>query len=873
MRNMSGNEIRQEFLDFFEKKGHLIMPSASLVPQNDPSLLLVGAGMAPFKAYFTGTAQPPAKRIATSQKCIRTPDIERVGKTARHATFFEMLGNFSFGDYFKKDAIFWAWEFLTDVIEMDPQRLYITVHQDDQEAYDIWHQEVGIPAERIYLGDDEENFWEIGVGPSGPCSEIFYDQGEEYSCGDTCQMGCDCDRYLEVWNLVFTQYDKDEDGNYNPLERKSIDTGMGLDRLAAVVQGKSSIFEIDLNYPMLERLIELSKIDYDGQSKESLAARVIIDHIKGVTFLIADGVLPANEGRGYVLRRLLRRAIRNGRLIGLNQPFTQEIAKEVIKSFSVGYPDLLEKEEFILQLLALEEKRFNETLEAGLNLVQQFLTKMWEQKEKTLAGEAAFRLHDTFGFPLELTQEILAESGFSLDIEGFKKEMEKQRQRARAARSQVDAMGSQRLDTSGVLSLFRGYEVLEESCRVEAIYLQGEKVDEAKATQQVKLVLNPNPFYGESGGQVGDIGSLLKNDLESFVSDTESIDEVQVLQVELAFDLVVGEEIIAKVDAQRRAAIARHHSATHLLHKALSLILGDHVHQAGSWVGPDRLRFDFSHFNSISAEELKQIEDLVNRWIMENHPVLAEEMTLDQAKEQHVTALFGEKYSDIVRVVKMGESQELCGGTHVRATGEIGPFKILSEASIGSGVRRIEALAGFQTLDYYAGKEELLLEISALTKSKEEDIIRRIQSLQEQVKEQERQLASLSAQNTMSQIDNLISQKIKINGVDVLALEIEADKTDDLRHMADLLRDKMGSGIVVLGSNIEGKASLLAAATKDLKDLFHAGNLIREAAKLVGGGGGGRPDLAQAGGPSPEKLKAALPQIIEMIKEQMKEKN
>ena len=869
MKKRTGNEIRQGFLDFFHEKGHLVVPSASLIPENDPSLLLIGAGMAPFKSYFTGVATPPSSKVTNSQKCIRTPDIERVGKTARHATCFEMLGNFSFGDYFKRDAIKWAWEFLTERMEMDPSRLYVTVHKDDQEAYDIWHKEVGVSKEHLILGD-EDNFWEIGTGPCGPCSEIFYDQGEEFKCDKPdCVMGCNCDRYLEIWNLVFTQYDKDDQGEYHPLERKCIDTGLGLDRIAAVIQGAPSIFEMDLNLPMLNKLIELSGVKYDGKSPESLALRVILDHVRGVTFLIADGVQPGNEGRGYVLRRLLRRAVRFGRLVGLNQPFVAEIANKVIDSFKVGYPDLEEKRAFILQVFQLEEKRFNETLESGLNLVQQFIEEMKRNEKTELQGEIAFRLHDTFGFPLELTQEILEEQGYTVDIQGFRDEMNRQRQRARAARQDVDAMGANRADLSGVESRFVGYENTRLNSTIKGIYLEGKPLETVDAGAEVQIVLDPNPFYGESGGQVGDTGSLETKGFQNKVLQTLKEGQLNLLTVEVTNSLQVGEQVIALVDEERRKHIARHHSATHLLHKALRLVLGDHIHQAGSWVGPERLRFDFSHFSALEQEQIEQVEKLVNQWIMNDDSVNIEELKIDEARAKGATALFGEKYGDIVRVIEMGDSMELCGGTHVKRTGEIGPFRILSEAGIGSGLRRIEALSGWKAIEFNRDQESILSQMASLLKSKPEELTNRLTQLLSQLRDSEKKLESLSAQNTAGKMDVLLKSMFEIEGIPTVIAQVTAENTDDLRQMADILREKMGKGIVVLAAEIDGKASLLAAATKDLAPRFHAGNLIREAAKLVGGGGGGRPDLAQAGGKNPEKIPEAMKKIQGLVEDQL----
>ncbi|MCE5197225.1 MAG: alanine--tRNA ligase [Negativicutes bacterium] len=866
---MTGDQIRKTFLDFFAERGHLVLPSASLVPVDDPSLLMIGAGMAPFKPYFTGIAKPPAVRVCSVQKCIRTPDIENVGKTGRHATCFEMLGNFSFGDYFKKEAIRWAWEFLTQTIELDANRLYITVHRDDQEAYAIWRQEIGVAADHIFLGD-QDNFWEVGIGPCGPDSEIFYDQGPEFSCGKPdCGMGCSCDRYLEIWNLVFTQFDRDEDGNYHPLERKCIDTGLGLDRLAAVLQSVPSVFEIDLNRPVLDLLIRRSGVWYDGKSAASLALKIIVDHVRGVTFMIGDGILPGNEGRGYVLRRLLRRAVRYGRLVGLKDAFMAEVAGQVIDCMKVGYPDLAEKRAFILKVVELEEKRFGETLESGLALLQQYVEQMKEKKETCLNGSIAFKLHDTFGFPLELTEELLAEQGMSADIAGFQQEMTQQRNRARAARQDVDAMGAGKADLSRVSSRFTGYQTEQNQAVIVGLYQEGNAMEMAGDGEEVDLILDRTPFYAESGGQVGDTGYLESGELRHTVRNTLKESGVTLLKVKVNQRLGVGDQVLAVVDHERRLAIARHHSATHLLQQALRQVLGEHLHQAGSEVSSERIRFDFSHFSAVEPAQLQQIEHLVNAAVLEDVAVVTEEMPVDAAKNRGAMALFGEKYGKIVRVVGMGSSLELCGGTHVQRTGQIGSFKILSEAGIGSGLRRIEAVAGWKSSEYFAKKEQLLGEISGILKSKEEDLPVRLQQLLQQNKELGKKLEALQAERNAEAVSVLLKKAVQVAGVTLLVAQVKAEKTDDLRQMADVLRDKMGSGIVMLGSEIDGNASLLAAATKDLNGKFHAGNLIREIAKLVGGGGGGRPDLAQAGGKNPEKLPEALQQVAAIVAKQL----
>ncbi len=869
MKKMTGDQIRKTFLDFFAEKEHLVLPSASLVPVDDPSLLLIGAGMAPFKAFFTGIAKPPAVRVASVQKCIRTPDIENVGKTGRHATCFEMLGNFSFGDYFKKEAIHWAWEFLTQTIELDPNRLYITVHRDDQEAYDIWHQEIGVAAEHLFLGD-KDNFWEVGIGPCGPDSEIFYDQGPEFSCGKPdCGMGCSCDRYLEIWNLVFTQFDRDEDGNYNPLERKCIDTGLGLDRLAAVLQSVPSVFEIDLNRPVLDLLIQRSGVPYDGKSAASLALKIIVDHVRGVTFMIGDGILPGNEGRGYVLRRMLRRAVRFGRLVGLKDAFVADVAGKVIDCMQVGYPDLAEKRAFILKVVELEEKRFGETLESGLALLQQYVEQMKEKNETCLSGSIAFKLHDTFGFPLELTGELLEEQGMSVDIAGFKQEMTQQRNRARAARQDVDAMGAGKADLSQISSQFTGYQTEQNQAVIVGIYQEGSPVEMVGDGEEVDLILDRTPFYAESGGQVGDTGYLQSGELRHTVKNTLKESGVTVLKVKVKHHLGLGDQVLAVVDHERRLATARHHSATHLLQQALRQVLGEHLHQAGSYVSPERIRFDFSHFSAVEPAQLQEIEHLVNAAVLEDAVVSIEELGIEAAKAKGAMALFGEKYGKVVRVVEMGSSLELCGGTHVERTGQIGSFKILSEAGIGSGLRRIEAVAGWKSSEYFAKKEQLLGEISGLLKTKEDDLSIRLQQLLQQNKDLEKKLEALQAERNLDAMSVLLKKAVQVAGVSLLVAQVKAEKTDDLRQMADVLRDKMGSGIVMLGSEIDGNASLLAAATKDLNGKFHAGNLIKEIAKLVGGGGGGRPDLAQAGGKNPEKLPEALQQVAAIVAKQL----
>ncbi|MGE5652988.1 MAG: alanine--tRNA ligase [Bacillota bacterium] len=873
MKRLSGDEVRRTFLDFFASKGHLILPSAPLTPENDPSLLLIGAGMAPFKRYFARPEEAPRGRVSTSQKCIRTPDIERVGKTGRHATCFEMLGNFSFGDYFKRDAIHWAWEYLTDVIDLPKEKLYITVHKNDDEAYKIWHEEIGVPADRLILGD-EDNFWEIGTGPCGPCSEIFIDRGSDFGCGKPdCGMGCDCDRFLEIWNLVFTQYDRDEDGNYNPLDRKCIDTGLGLDRIAAVLQDTPSIFEMDLNKPVLDYLIRLSGKHYDGKSRDSVSLRVITDHVRGVTFMVADGIMPGNEGRGYVLRRLLRRAVRYGRLLGIEQPFLADVVKLVINQMKVGYPELEEKADYILKVISTEERRFNETLEAGLELVTQWIERLRERGERVLEGEIAFRLHDTYGFPLDLTKELLEEQGLTVDEAGFTYSMNQQRERARAARQDVDAMGVGRGLRNAGTTKFVGYDGTRSEASVVSIIRQNEEVESAGPGDKVEIILDQTPFYAESGGQVGDTGHLITEAGEHIVHDTTK-DHGGAIHHHLTVGksgIRVGQTVSAVVDEGRRQAIMRHHSATHLLHEALREVLGSHVHQAGSLVGPDRLRFDFSHYASLSIDEISHVERRVNHRILDNLKIDVQEMNIDAAKARGATALFVEKYGDTVRVVAMGDySMELCGGTHVQATGQIGLFTILSEGGIGSGIRRIEAVAGENVLHLLYQQRQTLEQIGQVLKAKESDLVTRVQALTAQLKEAERERERLQVKAAASEVDELMKNAQDISGIRVLAAHVSAPTMDALRQMADMMRDRLGSGVLVLGAAAEGKVNLVTAVTKDLVGRAHAGNLIREIAKLVDGGGGGKPDMAQAGGKSPDKLPDAITKVAEIVRQQLK---
>jgi alanyl-tRNA synthetase len=872
---MRGDEIRSRFLKFMEGKGHLILPSASLVPENDPSLLLIGAGMAPFKRYFTGQAKPPRHRIATAQKCVRTGDLENVGRTARHHTFFEMLGNFSFGDYFKAEAIPWAWEFLTVDLGLPKDKLWVSVYTDDDEAYTIWNKEVGIPAERIVRLGKDTNFWEIGPGPCGPCSEIYIDLGPERGCGlPTCGVGCDCDRYLEIWNLVFTQFDRDLEGNYTPLPKKNIDTGMGLERIASVLQDVPSNFDTDLLLPIIRTAENIAGVGYGEQDKTDVALKVIADHSRAVVYLIGDGVLPSNEGRGYVLRRLLRRAVRYGRLLGIEEPFLGRVAETVISIGKTGYPDLVEKEGYIKQVIQREEERFLSTLDTGLSILTNWVKGLKERGETTLAGAEAFRLYDTYGFPLDLTREILREEGIQVDEAGFQAEMEAQRERARAARQESDGMGvldgkSGRL--AGVVTEFTGYTHLQDEGRILALRVNGEWAESAEEGAEVDVVLDRTPFYAESGGQVGDQGLLEGSDGRVQVQNTERLASGAIIHrgVVVSGIIRVNETVAARVDVERRWATARHHTATHLIHRALRQVLGDHVHQSGSLVAPERLRFDFSHFAPLTEEQLFEVEKIVNTKILED--ISLEIFVTDRAEAEAMgaTALFGEKYGDKVRVVRIGEfSMELCGGTHVERTGQIGLCRILTESSVGAGLRRIEAVAGLSALKRWQEEASIVRQAAGLVGGTIEELPERIAGLQGQIKEKEKELSRLNRTLLEFKAKELLQHAQKVNGITVLAAEVTAGSMEDLRFTADALKPKIPSGVVILGSRDAGKVSFLTYVTKDLvaKGLS-ASEIVRAAAQVAGGGGGGRPEMAQAGGKEPSKLPAALQRAVEVIKE------
>lgn len=869
---MKGNELRQAYLQFFESKGHLKLDSFSLIPENDPSLLLIGAGMAPLKPFFTGKLVPPRTRVTTCQKCIRTGDIENVGRTARHHTFFEMLGNFSFGDYFKKDAIHWAWEFLTEVIKLDKDKLYVTVYPDDQEAYDVWHNEVGLPDSHISRLED--NFWEIGEGPCGPDSEIFYDLGEERGCHQPdCAPGCDCDRYLEIWNLVFTQFNRTADGEYLPLAKKNIDTGAGLERLASVLQHKESNFETDLIFPIIEAAMKRANVGYHEDANTDISLKVIGDHARAIAVLISDGVLPSNEGRGYVLRRILRRAVRHGRLLGIEGRFLTDLIDVVVDILGPGLPDLVEKKDFIKRVVANEEDRFNQTLAQGLELLTGMLAAHKEEGVSVLPGSDVFKLYDTYGFPWELTQEIAGESGFAIDMDGFEAAMNEQRTRARAAREDVDA----KVATPDITFLSNEVLTADESATESEILMIGEgatRLEEASDGTEVTLIVRSTPFHAEGGGQLGDTGYIVGPMGKMEVTTTRKLPEGTTYHVGVISEgtLHVGDAVTFEVDTERRMSMARNHTATHLLHAALKQVLGNHVNQAGSLVMPDRLRFDFTHFSPVTTEELQQVTDLVNAEILKAQDVAIAEMSMPEAKELGAMALFGEKYGDRVRVVTVPDfSIELCGGSHVPNTAVIGSFRIVSEGGIGSGVRRIEAVTGAAALAMAQQDHAELVALATALKTKPEGLQARVAQLQEELKAAEHELAAAKKELAAGSMQDVLAAKFDVNGLSGVVATVTASDMEELRSIADMVRDHIGSGVVLLGMASGEKVNFVCMATKDaVKAGLHAGNIVKATAQAAGGNGGGRPDMAQAGGKKPEALSDALAvgkqTILDMVK-------
>ncbi len=883
MKPYGVNELRRMYLEFFESKEHLAMKSFSLVPHNDNSLLLINAGMAPLKPYFTGLEVPPRKRVTTCQKCVRTGDIENVGKTARHLTFFEMLGNFSFGDYFKKEAIEWSWEFLTQVIGMEPERLYPSIYFEDDEAFEIWNKVIGVPAEKItrFYRDENgkcDNFWEHGAGPCGPCSEIYYDRGKKYGCDDpNCKVGCECDRFMEVWNNVFTQFNGDGNGNYEELANKNIDTGMGLERLAAVVQDVNSVFDIDTMKAIRDRICEIAGVTYQTEEVKDISIRLITDHIRSSTFLISDGVMPSNEGRGYVLRRLIRRAARHGRLLGIKEQFLANLSQTVIAESKDGYPELEEKKAFILNVLTQEESKFDKTIDQGLAILSEMTEEMKKEGKTQLSGEDAFKLYDTYGFPLDLTEEILAESNFTLDEEGFKAAMQKQREKARSARkvsnySGTDATVYDEIDPS-VTTTFVGYDRMSHSSKVTVLTSETEITEALSDGQTGTIIVEETPFYATMGGQNADIGVITGPEGEFAVKDTVKLLGGKVGHVgQITRGMIkTGDMVQLQVADETRKDTCKNHSATHLLHKALREVLGTHVEQAGSFVDDKRLRFDFSHFTAMTKEELQKVEDMVNEMIEANLSVVTREMSIEDAKKEGAMALFGEKYSQKVRVVSMGDfSIELCGGTHVSNTGVIGNFKIVAENGVAAGVRRIEAITGKGVTAYYKEMEKGLEQAAKLLKTTPLKVSEKIEHLLAELKALSSENESMKSKLAKDALGDVMDQVKEVKGVKLLATSVNGVDMNGLRELGDQLKEKLGEGVVVLASNCDGKVNLMAMATEAaLKAGAHAGNLIKQIAPIVGGGGGGRPNMAQAGGKNPAGISEAMEKAASVLEEQL----
>ncbi len=879
MKYLGVNEIREEFLKFFESKDHLRLPSFPLVPRNDNSLLLINSGMAPMKAYFTGQEIPPSKRVTTCQKCIRTGDIDNVGKTARHGTFFEMLGDFSFGDYFKNEIVPWSWEFVTKVLEIPEDRLYVTIYEEDDETGKIWHDVVGLPWDRIVKLGKEDNFWEHGTGPCGPCTEIYYDRGPEYGCDSpTCGVGCDCDRYMEFWNLVLTQFNAEEDGTYTELAMKNVDTGMGLERMATIMQGVDSIFDVDTVKSIRDAVCAKAGVEYGKDHKTDVSVRVITDHIRSVTMMTADGVLPSNEGRGYVLRRLLRRAARHGKLLGIEGEFLAELSKSVIACSGEAYPELVEKQDYIFKILSIEENSFYKTIDKGMEILKADMEEMKAAGEKVMSGEKSFRLYDTYGFPVDLTKEILAEEGMEIDEDAFTAEMKAQKERARSARAKSNYMGAAEtvynelpveLETA-----FAGYDVYDvANAKIVALVANEAVAETAQAGDTVAVFLDRTPFYAESGGQVGDQGIIKTETGVVKVTNCVKVVGGKIAHMgEVTEGLVqVGEMACASIDVELRMASSRNHSATHLLHKALRTVLGTHVEQAGSYVSAERLRFDFTHFAAMTADEIKEVERLVNDAIFASYDVHTDEMSIDEARNRGAMALFGEKYGEVVRVVDMGGySIELCGGAHLKNTAQVGSFKILSENGVAAGVRRIEAVTGKEALKHYQAQEDEIKEICRLVKSTPDKLLARLEQLLAEQKETAKELEKLKAKMAGGAADEMLNSKVEIGGVAVLAAEVKDMDGNALRTMGDQLKQKLGSGVVVLASGKDGKVNLMAMATDDVvKKGVHAGNIIKAAAAVCGGGGGGRPNMAQAGGKDASKIADALEKAKAVVAEQL----
>ncbi len=873
------NELRRLYLDFFESKGHLKMKSFSLVPHNDNSLLIINSGMAPLKPYFTGQEIPPRRRVTTCQKCIRTGDIENVGKTARHGTFFEMLGNFSFGDYFKTEAIHWSWEFLTEVVGLDANRLYPSIYEDDDEAFDIWNKEIGIAPERIFRFGKEDNFWEHGAGPCGPCSEIYYDRGEKYGCGKPgCTVGCDCDRYMEVWNNVFSQFNNDGHGHYSDLIQKNIDTGMGLERLAVVVQDVDSIFDVDTLQALRNKVCEMAGVKYKEDEKQDVSIRVITDHIRSVTFMVSDGIMPSNEGRGYVLRRLLRRAARHGRLLGIQDKFLSKLCETVIEGSKDGYPELEEKKEFITKVISEEEEKFNKTIDQGLSILADMEKALEEQNKNVLSGEDTFKLYDTYGFPIDLTKEILEEKNITIDEEGFSKCMNEQREKARKARKVSNYMGADatvydEIDPA-ITSEFVGYDKLKNDSKVTVLTTEEDVVEALSEGDKGTIIVDETVFYATMGGQEGDKGYITSPEGEFKVDTTIKLKGGKIGHVGVMTKGMIkaGDTVTLLVDSEYRADTCKNHSATHLLQKALRTVLGNHVEQKGSYVDPERLRFDFTHFQSMTAEELKKVEDIVNEKIVEAIPVETKIMTIEEAKKTGAMALFGEKYGESVRVVCIDDfSKEFCGGTHVANTANIRLFKIISEAGVAAGVRRIEALTDKGVLKYYEELEKLVKEASEAAKTESVQLVRRIHTMNDEIKALSSENEKLKAELANNALGDVSDNVVEIKGVKFVATKVDNVDMNELRNLGDKIKNEIGSGVVLVVSAIgNDKVNMIAMATDDaVAKGAHAGNLIKAVASLVGGGGGGRPNMAQAGGKNPAGIPELLKKAPNVLEEQL----
>ncbi len=872
------NEIREKFLSFFESKGHLRLPSFSLVPENDPSILLINAGMTPLKPYFTGELKPPSGRVTTCQKCLRTADIEKVGKTSRHGTFFEMMGNFSFGDYFKKEAITWAWEFVTEVLKLPEDKLWVSIYAEDDEAFEIWNKDIGLDASRIVRLGKEDNFWEHGTGPCGPCSEIYYDRGEDKGCGrQECTVGCDCDRYMEFWNLVFTQFNKEKDGTYTPLQKKNIDTGMGLERISCIMQGVDSLFEVDTIKRILDAVCEKAGKEYGKDNKSDISIRIITDHVRSMVMMISDGILPSNEGRGYVLRRIIRRAARHGKLLGINEAFLPDLADVAIEESKCAYPELEQRRDYIKKVIKVEEEKFNHTIDQGLNMLYEHIRLIKEEGKNAVSGEVAFKLHDTYGFPIDLTREIAAENSLKVDEDGFQKEMEAQKLRAREALKKK--AGSAWGELSSVKAekipetVFLGYENYK--CNAKILYMakDEEEVDTVFGGENVGIILDKTVFYAESGGQVGDTGLIeTKTGIVEIKDCKKTPDGIFIHYGKVTKGFIErGQEAEATIDVARRVSIARNHTATHLLHKALRHVLGEHVAQAGSLVEEERFRFDFTHFEPVSEDDLKRVEDEVNAKILEDLPVIIREMKLSEAKNLGAVALFGEKYGEVVRVVIINDySMELCGGTHVNSTAKIGLVKILSETGVAAGVRRIEGVSGKFALLHVKETEELLNTASVMLKTSPKELPKKIESIMIEFKDVQKKIEELKMKTILSNLDKIVADSLVINGTNIIAVKLNDMDAEALRCACDAIKARLSDSVAILASEYDGKANIVVSASgKAVEKGINSAVIVKKAAGIVNGGGGGKADMAQAGGKKPEKIDEALKQSVEEAKKQL----